>query len=431
MTEERGEWGPTSSDRAEVGAGRGTPLRAVAFVALVALVTAAASILPYAGVGLVALAPFLRRAGALLGPTRAGLVPPIAMVAIAPMLLVMPLLMLTDPVVESGWRCGTAMMSAVVVLPFVAFVAGAVSAGGAVVLAVFTPRLLRWSGRWLRAVALLVGVGLVAFSAVRLMRFPQPEDWTDALRVAARAPGIDTGKLGACHDGCEVAPLQFEAAGAARTLLMGCKGDGCTLRLGDAGGTPLAASRSGEGRASPGGPVEVRVHDGLRLAVVTQQGRALVAFDVGGGDPRDVPLRDVAREVAPSPLAALALVFGVGIAILRTRRAAGERAAVARLRTGVEARVDDAGVVHPADGGASFRPPGAALAEGPAIILARPAGATYRSGSDRGTWVLPGTRAAHVDAHEGRATVFDWEALGVLCLAGAPLFAAALRGLVL
>lgn len=431
----QGEQGPTPGAE-EARDGWGTPVRVVAFVALFGLVVAAASVLPYAGVGLVLLAPILRRAGAMLGPRRAGLVPPVALVFAAPVLLVMPLVMMSDPVVESSWRCGTAQMSAVVLLPMMAAVAGVVAAAGALVVVAFMPRVVAFSGRWARAVVLIVSIVLVGFGTVRLFRFPQPEEWTSSLKVAATSSGLDTAQLGTCRpssesDGCRLEPLAFEAAGTARTLLLECKTDRCTMELGDRAGIPLRSTSAHDGAASPGAPVEVRVHDALGFAVIVQQGRSMIAFDVATGDAVDVPLRAVASEVAPSPLSVLAMGFALAIAAQRTRRAFGERAAVSRLETATDARIDDGGVVHPDDGGGSFRPAGAALAEGPAVILGRPAAGTYRSGADRGTWVLPGTRTSHIEAHRRRGAVFDWEAIAVVFAAGAPLFAAALRGLIL
>lgn len=215
-----------------------------------------------------------------------------------------------------------------------------------------------------------------------------------------------------------------------RTLLLDCGREGCTARLGGARGTSLgsAPDNSIESLMSPW---EVRVHDGLRTAVIVDRVGTTGAFDIDSGALRDVSLPDVAAEVAPSPLAVLAMAFALGVAIHRIRRGVGERAAVSRLRSGVEATIDDGGIVHPADGGASFRPPGAILPEGPGVVLGRPGAGAYRSGADRGTWVLSGARASHVETHLDRATVFEWEAIAAICLAGSPLFAAALRGLLL
>ncbi len=431
-----GKQGPTSPGVDESREGWGTPLRLVAFTGLFALVVAAASVLPYAGVGLVLLAPILLRASAMIGPRRADLVPPVAVVFTAPVLLVMPIVMMTDPVVESSWRCGTAQMSALVVLPMMAVVAGVVASGAAFVVVGFMPQIVAVIGRWGRAVVLVISLVLVVTATTRLFRYPQPEDWTSSLRVAAASSGLDTAQLGSCRpssesDGCRLAPLAFEAAGTSRTLLLDCKTDRCTMELGDRAGIPLRSGRARDGAASPGAPVEVRVHDALGIAVIVQQGRSMIALSIATGDAVDVSLRAVAGEVAPSPLSVLAMGFALVIAAQRTRRAFGERAAVNRLTVAVDARVDDSGVVHPDDGGASFRPAGAALAEGPAVILGRPASGTYRSGADRGTWVLPGARGSHVEAHRRRAAVFDWEALAVVFAAGAPLFAAALRGLLL
>lgn len=407
------------------------PARIVAFVLLAALVIAAASLLPFAGVGLVLLAPIFRRVGSTLGPGRAGLVLPLAMVASAPTLLLMPLLMMTNPVVASTWRCGTAMLSTLFVLPVMVFVAGATAVSGALILVAFTPRLLRALAPWCRAALLLLSGALVVAGAVRLLRFPQPEDWTSSLRTAAISSVLDAGQLGTCQETCNLPPLAFQASGQERTLLVDCESNQCAMRLGDARGAPLGSRSMRNSSTTLGAPVEVRVDDALGVAVVLQRGRSIVAFDIATGIVRDVSLGDVAREVAPSPFAVLAMLFAVGVAIQRTRRATGERAAVARLHEGSDARVDDAGVVHPDDGGPSFRPAGATLAEGPGVILARPASGAYRSGGDRDTWVLAGPRASHIEAHLQRATVFDWEAVAVLCLAGAPLFAAALRGLLL
>ncbi len=436
MAEERGDFSQLPpalepSDPEKETEGSGGPLRLVAFTALAGLVLAAASVLPYSGVGLVLLGPILLRASATLGHRRSGLVPPMALVLASPMLLLMPLLMMTDPVVESGWRCGNALMGGLVALPMMAFIAGLVAAGAALVLVGFMPRVVTRLAPHLRAAVLLVAVVLVVAGTVRLFRFPQPEEWTHSLRVAARSTALDAAQLETCREGCKLPPLVFEAAGQARTLLLECEADRCAVRLGDAARVPLRSDANGEGAASPDAPVEVRVHDGLGVVVVAQQGRSLVALDVRTGEAVDVPLRDVAGEVAPSAVAVLAMAFAVAVALHRTRRALGERAAVTRLSTAIDARVDDAGVVHPNDGSSSFRPAGAPVVGGPAVILGRPKHGTYRSGADRGTWVLAGTRAAHLDAHRRREAVFDWEAVAVLCIAGAPLFAAALRGLLL
>ncbi len=400
---------------------------AVGWSALTGVLLAAASVVPYGGLGLIALAPLLGRAATVPPHGHGALARPLAAMLGAPALLAMPLLMGGDAVVRSHWACGTGQMAAFVVFPVLAFFLGMVSGAASLGAAVVAPRLLGRVAPILRGGALLATAALIVAGAFRGARTPAPESWALSLPIAAR------GELDAAAGDCSLAPLPFTVPEAHRTVVARCAGTTARLEIADVVGGPLGVERDllGQLEIASQVPFEVRTHAGLGLAVVVQGGRAVAAFDASSGRLVDVSLRMVAHEVAPPWPALLAATLGVAVAMRRARRARSERVASARLAEAETAMVGDDGVVAPDGGGAAFRPPGATLPAGPALILARPVRGPFRSGPDRGTWVVCGDLASNLEAHRARAAAFDLEAAAAIAVAAAPLVAAAMRGLVL
>lgn len=405
----------------------------VAWSALAGVLLATASVVPFGGLGLIALAPLLGRATAT--PRAHGaLTRPVAALLGAPALLAMPLLMASDPVVSSHWRCGTGMMAGLVLFPVLAFFVGAGGLGAAAL----APRLLARVAPVLRATTLLGSCLLVLAAGIRAAWAPAPDDWAASLPIAARGEAIDADRIGQYEArvenpiGCALPPLRFTVPQAHRTIVARCETP-LHLEVGDIAGHPLdeLANPMHQIEVLPGAALEVRTHDRLGVAVLLQDGRVLGALDAETGRIVDVPLRMVAEEVAPRWTAVLAAAIGIAVAIRRARRASAERTAAARLAQAETARVEEDGLVVPDGGGASFRPPGGPLAVGPALILVRPVIGPFRAGPDRGTWVVPGDLASNVQAHRARAAAFDLEAAAAVAMASAPLVAAAMRGLVL
>jgi hypothetical protein len=428
--------GPTSA----------TVASAAGFCALAGVLLASASALPYGGLALVAVAPLVGRPASVPGPRLGPAARPLAAVFGAPALLVLPAVMMSEPVVQSAWRCGTPAVAAALMMPVLAFFVGLVAAAiGCVVAAIAGRRLARLA----RLAPIIAGAAMITVAVlcvaagVRAARHPVAGAWAAALPVIGTldpdAPAGDAVRA------CGAVVARVELPQGSRTVLVGCEpavpgrspgglvGGRPSLVLGDPAGQPLADGPSHLDRitADRGAPVAIRVDARHGLVVVTQSGVVLGAMDGSSGELVDVPLRLVASEVAPPLGTIAAAVVGLLVAGARVRRARQERAAMRRVARGTEAMVDEAGWVAPSDGGDGFRPPGAPLPPGEAVVLGRPAAGPFRGGADRRAWVLPGARAEHVEAHRARATAFDLEAAAALALTAAPLVAAALLGLVL
>lgn len=406
----------------------GAVANAVGFAALSGVLLAAAAVVPYGGLGLIALAPLVGRGhappGRRLGPTAR----PLAALVGAPTLLAMPALMAPDPVVRSHWACGTATMAAVVVVPVAAFFAGVLAGAMGLGIAAALPRLVARLAVPLRMATVAVVAVLLVAGTTRWARRPGADAWVTSLPIAATAlPDLFEGERARTE--CETAIARVEVPQGSRTVLLDCGSDGRGLSLGDAASRPLAP---GLGRLPVGdGPVTIRTHAALGVLVLSQGGHVVGALDATDGRPVDVRLRAIAGEIAPPGLSLLAAAVALGVGVRQARRAARERAAAITVERAEPAVVDDAGLVVPHGGGDAFRPPGAPLPAGPAVVLGRPHAGPFRGGGDRGTWVLAGEREEHAAAHRARAAAFDLEATAAIAVGAAPLVAAALLGLVL
>jgi hypothetical protein len=414
-----------------------TAIGALGFAALGGVLFATASLVPFGGLGLLALAPLLARSSSLRGGERAARARPLAALVASPVLLGLPLFMAVDPVASNDFVCGTALVGLLFVFPVLAFLTGVVASAAALGAAVTMPRVLARCAPIVRNAALIAGALLLLAGAARLGRAPAPEDWVAGLPEVARLvlPGAQgpTAEGPAAegpgrHGGVVAWPL--DVAGEPRTLRARCREGLCRVSLGGDHGELLGAAEEAL-EVSATSPLEVRAHEAMGVVVLVQGSRPLGAFHLEGGERTGVRLHQIAGEVAPSFLALLAMAIGLLAAGGRVRRGVGERAAVGRLLAGTAGFVDEAGVVHPDDDSPAFRPAGAPLPEGPALILGRPGADAFRSGPNRSVWVLPGRREEHLAAHRSRAERFDWEAAAAVALGAGPLAAAALQGLVL
>lgn len=406
----------------------GAVANAAGFAALTGVLFAAAAVVPYGGLGLIALSPLVGRGHVPPGPRFGPVARPLAALLGAPALLVMPALMTPERVVVGPSACDTATATVIVLLPVAAFFTGVLAAAMGLGIAAAMPRLLARLAAPLKMAALAVVAVLLVAGAARWVRQPTAEGWVDRLPVAATVLPALTDGAGTNLD-CETTVARLELPQGSRTVLLRCGRGGRRMVLGDAAEQPLAPALGG--LQVGGESVAIRPHAGLGVVVLTQAGRTVGAFDASDGRLTAVRLRSIASEVAPPGLALLAAAAALAVAIQRGRRASRERAAAATMLRAEPATVDESGVVCPSDGGDAFRPPGASLPAGPALILVRPHAAPFRGGADRGTWVLSGTQEEHVVAHRARAAIFDLEATAAVFLGAAPLITAAVLGLVL
>jgi hypothetical protein len=465
---------PSRSGRILLVAALMGALAAAAFIA--GLVVRAASdqrmsVLVVAAALLLGIKVGVDRVARWAAPSQGVVATSLAAASLAPLFVMGALSAAADPLVAATWRCGTGEMNALLLAPVAFFLLAAlgtlVAAG---VLAGGRGEAFRPLIRGLAIFATAVTAALVLFSLGRAARKPDIDLYIDSLPVTATLPPLaDSGRDGTAGGSRPQAPEEpgppqrptsegdDEQTGSVHTDAVGdlvvyraCKSGICGVVVGNPGVDRKLVWRTDslDLNSPPGAELTVHRDDAHHFVLIT--GRSRRAFGHPDYFPAhwntedselrlwpaaEIGVRTVADAASP-PLAwwlggSGGLLVAGALLLTNALRARRLRAVLA----GASGMLGDNGLIHFDDDRPPVRvDPRARIAPGP--VLVAPDGAvprdTYRSdgpflGASR---LLSGTREEWTERHAARAADLHAWAIATAMLAGAPLFAAMMAGLV-
>jgi hypothetical protein len=386
---------------------------------------------------LLASRPLLDRVARPVLGSRTPLVTSLALAALAPIIVLGALDALGEPVLNSGrFSCGTMRVMLEMEVPLAILVVGAAAAIGALAVGRRARARVDRGVRWLALGLAAASAVLVAAAMVRVARFPGAEGYARTLPVVARVRAISGAptrvSIPKDSDVANPGPADLyddEVEGV--ILRRVCVEHRCGATLVPLG-TPTSKITLDHWNVDEDGTVLVRRDAARALWIV--EGRGLQPFLGADLYRADVRVRDVADVVSPPPGwivgAALGLAFA-GLVTARRRRVAGLLGAIVGGRPGF---LEASGLVTLLDGDHPLRAAsGQALAVGPVVVLPGPVapGGVYRGdGPLLGARVLCGTREEVLEEIHDRLAGLDAFVVATLALAGAPLLASALTGIV-
>jgi hypothetical protein len=406
---------------------------------------------------LVVARPLLERAGPWGVGSRGAIVASLTLATASPGLVLTALYRLIQPLVanEPGWRASVGDAELVQIVPiWIAFMTAPTALFSLFVAAASSPSGLERRSRWIGRAAFAGGAVLLCLSIVRSARFPDPDHYLTTLPVVARfsarsgEPVETLPELGPNPLLWEV--QVYDDPVADLILRRQCSRDGCDVLL---------------FRPSPDDPRTVsdrvrsdeHVPGETMITVRRDAAHALwvVDYTFPGGfytdgppaptrswlddgrniRPKNIDVARVSDRLAPPRgwIVSAAAAYGVAAALLGLRR---RRARVLQqLVAGREGVLEASGLVRFPDGEPPVRiAPGQSVAEGPVVVLAGPlaqGGGAYRAdGIPAGARVLCGPREPRLTVEREGLAKLDALALALCALAGAPLLAAAIVGLV-
>jgi hypothetical protein len=361
----------------------------------------------------------------LQGP-RGRIVGAVAVVFVAPSLLFAGLSGLSNPILDTTWRCGTGdSVLFVLAVPTVSVV----TVLGFVIASALFRRERRWLDtllEWSSFVAVFATVALFTGALGRAVRYPDHRRYLETVpRVASLPPPTDPATV-ELHAGVPHVWYQQVTAGIA--VRRDCQREACVVSLARTG--DRFESRAKGLSVARDATLSLKRDDLHALWIVND---AMAFRDDLRLDPTRVSVSDVADRLSPPRTWIAGAAVGLLLAGLAARSRRRHRETESALREAMTGRAEAGGWITLDEGAGTVRVEGGADIDGPVVVMrkGRPHGSVYRGQGPVGpVSVLVGAKEEHLACARARIVASTAMMLAILSLAGAPLVAAAMRGLV-